>query len=197
MLAVAAGALTIGVGQASLALDLDLGLVDLSLGEDAAVSVTVGGEERSVSAAIGQTSGGVAHVSAGGPNNEVDVEFLVGDDQLLTIDWNDESIFAGLYLGPNGLDLEALGLGVEGLIPPADSSGSGVDGGIFLSPNDGQWPGVPGWPGPADVARVLAQFNPGEQQLLISRCLTILGAPPRYERNLVDLCLILAQLNAP
>jgi len=217
---IAAGFLTIGAPQpaGALDLDLDLGVVDLSIGggesDDAdggtVVSTSVAGGAVSAGVGVGGTGSGLsAGVETSVGESRGGARVLLGNGRYLTLEADGDVVLRGPGVGIGGvqLDLDAdidldgplggvrLGLaGVEASVdlfgdPPSDP-GVGDDG-FGLYRDDGQWFG------PAEVARLFAQFSPGEQELLVSRCLTILTAPPNYERNLVDLCLMLAQLNAP
>jgi hypothetical protein len=203
--AFALGLLAVTVAPAA-ALDLDIAGINISVGEDdgGGVSASVSAGGQSVGASVGGGGVASASVSAGSfgsagvssgwggnlgaasvTSGGVNIGVSTSGGQFATFDHTTDSVFAGLNLG------------VDGLINGVALSPS-VDDPEFRTYNGlGIWRGPGAAPGPQDVVRLFAGFAPGEQQMLVSRCLLILGSPARYEPSLVDLCLILAQFGSP
>ncbi len=188
LLAAASALLLIGFTSSAAAIDLSVGGLDVSVGgggDGGGVSASVGSGDSSVGVDIGGNDDSLASVdvSAGaGVDQSFGVDVSNQDGQIVTLDNGQNSTNAGINLGLGGI-LNGLGGG----LPVIGDPGTGG-----LLPGGGGTGG--GGVSPTAVAAAFGGLSGAQQQLLVNRCGSVLASPRAYDRDLVSLCQILAQI---
>jgi hypothetical protein len=203
ILAVMSAALLMSVAVPATALDLGVGGISIGGGSGSGgggTAATVGFGDASAGVTIG---GGTNYASASTTAGDSTVNLSIGggDGPLVTAFSNDGTTDADinlgfLGLGSSGNDLingvtDPLGDLLDGAALPGDGGGGGGGGGTDTG---GDFPGVVS---PTELAGAYGSLSGGEQAFLRNRCHTVMLYPQRFDRDLIELCRIIARLQMP